>query len=72
MAVLQYRRVVTGLDDRGQSCVIVDEPIEGPLARIPLVWVTDGVPADNSAREDFAVVQYGFDLMHAGGTLFFL
>lgn len=29
MAVIKYRRVVTGLNAEGQSCVIIDEPVSG-------------------------------------------
>ena len=59
------RRVVTGLDEAGQSGVIVDGPglPYGEGAR--MIWRSD-VPADNSARTDCEPVAFSFDLMKQG------
>ena len=62
-----YRRVVTGLNEQGQSSVILDGPVSGT----PVVaWRTKTVPADNSGSNDIDVPQFGFDLMHDGGSNF--
>jgi quercetin dioxygenase-like cupin family protein len=40
------RRVVTGLDAEGRSCVLID----GPCSRV--IWSTQDVPADNGGALD--------------------
>ena len=66
------RRVVTGLDGQGRSCVIVDGPPHSFGAGDGgFVWRTDAVPADNSPAADFARVDFSYDLFHDGGTNFF-
>jgi quercetin dioxygenase-like cupin family protein len=66
------RRVVTGINAEGKSCVTIDGPLlelgAGGGAR--LAWRTDSVPADNSGTGDVPPAQFGFDLMHGGGTMF--
>lgn len=65
------RRVVTGLDAEGRSCVIIDGPVpqHGPVAN--LVWRTSSVPADNSGTAD-ASDPYAMEMLHDGGTNFIL
>jgi mannose-6-phosphate isomerase-like protein (cupin superfamily) len=65
----QYRRVVTGLDGDGKSCVIIDGPVPGGKG---LVWRTVGVPADNAGSVDTAGVPYTMELMHGGGSNFII
>jgi quercetin dioxygenase-like cupin family protein len=65
------RRVVTGLDAEGRSCVLID----GPLLSLggggaELAWRTASVPADNSEQADCAGVVFDFAAMHSGGTMF--
>lgn len=71
MADPSRRRVVTGLDEAGRSCVIIDGPVprHGPVAN--LVWRTGSVPADNSGNAD-AAVPYAMEMLHDGGTNFIL
>lgn len=74
---MTYRRVVTGLDAQGRSCVLVDGP---PIALGHGVndgggggylWRTASVPADNSGREDIAVTPpFSYDWFHDGGSNF--
>lgn len=66
------RRVITGIDTEGKSCVTIDGPLLdlGAGGGGKLAWRTDSVPADNSGTGDVAPATFGFDLMHAGGTLF--
>ena len=59
------RRVVTGLNEAGKSCVIVDGPglPYGQGAR--MIWRSE-VPADNSTQADCEPVAFSFDLMERG------
>lgn len=63
------RRVVTGLDAEGRSCVILDGPLV-PLGETSgLAWLTEAIPADNSGSGDCPHGPFSFDLMHAGGSI---
>ncbi|MDG2002064.1 MAG: cupin domain-containing protein [Novosphingobium sp.] len=59
-----HRRVVTGHDDAGKSCVMIDGLIPRAHTMGGVAWRTDTFPADNSARTDFTPEPYTFDLMH--------
>jgi quercetin dioxygenase-like cupin family protein len=64
------RRVVTGLNADGKSCVIIDGPCL-PMKTIgELVWSTAGHPADNSGSDDIATPESPLALMHGGGSVF--
>jgi quercetin dioxygenase-like cupin family protein len=65
------RRVITGLDADGKSCVTID----GPLVALAggggkLAWRTEGLPADNAGSADCPGGTFGFEMMHAGGAMF--
>ena len=67
---LAHRRVVTGLNQQGQSCVVID----GPIPRFngisaALAWRTDKLPADNAGSED-AAAPYAVDMLHTPGSNF--
>jgi len=67
-----YRRVVTGLDAEGRSCIVIDGPIprfDAPIQSARFVWRTDALPADNAGAGDTAV-PYSMDLLHADGSNF--
>lgn len=74
---MTYRRVVTGLDAQGKSCVVVDGP---PISLGHGVndgggggylWRTAAVPADNSGVEDIAIAPpFSYDWFHDGGSNF--
>lgn len=66
-----YRRVVTGLDAEGRSCVTIDGPIarRSAMGGAALAWRTDALPADNTGSAD-AAVPYALDLLHAPGSNF--
>jgi len=69
---MTIRRVVTGLNEQGQSCVIVDGPPHGFGAGDGgYVWRTHAVPADNAPAHDIAPTDFSYDLFHDGGTNFF-
>jgi quercetin dioxygenase-like cupin family protein len=64
------RRVVTGIDAEGKSCVIIDGPCL-PMKRLgQLVWATASHPADNSGRDDIVAPESPLALMHGGGSVF--
>jgi len=65
------RRIVTGLNEAGKSCVVIDGevPRRRPVAN--LVWRTGALPADNSGTADEAV-PYEMDMLHDGGVNFIL
>jgi quercetin dioxygenase-like cupin family protein len=55
------RRVVTGIDADGRSCVMIDGPSK------MVIWSTAGTPADNTSTEDAGGGTFRFP---ASGTLF--
>jgi mannose-6-phosphate isomerase-like protein (cupin superfamily) len=65
------RRVVTGLDEQGRSCVVIDGPVPRVTSGANMVWRNAAVPADNSGSEDAGG---GFDPahLHDGGVTFLL
>jgi mannose-6-phosphate isomerase-like protein (cupin superfamily) len=65
------RRVVTGLDAEGRSCVVIDGPVPRHAPVANLVWRSAAVPADNSGSAD-AAVPYAMEMLHDGGTNFIL
>ena len=69
-ADLGLRRVVTGLDDDGESCVVIDGAIPqiSPI-NAAFVWRTEGYPADNSSNADTAV-PHDLELLHTDGSNF--
>ena len=69
-ALSSFRRVVTGLNGQGNSCVIIDGAIPCDEAfPAALVWRTETLPADNSGRED-PVVPYTMEMLHPTGSAF--
>lgn len=75
MAFKDYRRVVTGLDAQGRSCVVMDGPIpsfdpgEGGISSAALAWRTASLPADNAGADETAV-PYRTELLHESGSNF--
>jgi mannose-6-phosphate isomerase-like protein (cupin superfamily) len=70
MADLESRRVVTGIDAEGKSCVIIDGAIPGFTgANTALAWHTDAQPADNSGNAD-AVRPFEIEMLHTPGSNF--
>jgi quercetin dioxygenase-like cupin family protein len=55
------RRVVTGLDEQGRSCILIDGP------STDVIWRTESAPTDNSSMADAGGVPFTFDLP-VGGT----
>ena len=68
---LAQRRVVTGLNDEGQSCVIIDGPVPqfGTGLGAALIWQSKTQPADNSGNADTAE-PYAIDMLHTPGSTF--
>lgn len=59
------RRVVTGLDAEGRSCIVID----GPVPQKQLVWHTPAMPADNAGTAD-ASIPFTMDLLKDGSSCF--
>jgi quercetin dioxygenase-like cupin family protein len=70
-ATSRSRRVVTGLNDQGQSCVIIDGPVQRHGQPASLIWRSASVPADNTGRKDTSA-HYTMDMLHDGGSNFML
>jgi quercetin dioxygenase-like cupin family protein len=69
-ALSSYRRVVTGLDEAGRSCVVIDGPIPCENGfNAALAWRTAAVPADNSGSGD-PVAAYTLEMLHPAGSAF--
>lgn len=71
MSDLAHRRVVTGLNGEGKSCVIVDGPIPqfSTSMGAALIWQTRTQPADNSGTADTAE-PYSIEMLHNPGSTF--
>jgi quercetin dioxygenase-like cupin family protein len=65
------RRVVTGLNAEGKSCVIIDGEVARPTATSNLVWQS-GLPADNSGQADAAAKPFEIATVHHDGSNFLL
>jgi quercetin dioxygenase-like cupin family protein len=71
MSAATIRRVVTGLNAEGRSCVLFDGPVPQLGPGPGVVWRTETLPADNSGSADTAV-PYSMELLHAGGSTLLL
>lgn len=65
-----WRRVITGLDANGKSCVIIDGDVPRPASTSNLVWQS-ALPADNSGSED-AARTFDIATVHHDGSNFLL
>ena len=67
------RRVVTGTDAQGQSCVLFDSAAPNVnthvSARMTDMWVYDRAPAPLSGVRDDGALPFSFEPPHAGGHL---
>ena len=64
-----YRRVVTGLNEAGRSCVIFDGPggiLAGEGVTTRLLWQSDEAPASNEGNEEGAREPSSFKLPPGG------
>ncbi len=57
------RRVITGTDADGRSCILIDGPSSS------LIWSSDASPADNGGNADAGAASWTFDIP-TGGTRF--
>ena len=69
MSDLAHRRVITGLNAAGQSCVVIDGPIPQDNAMPAALAWRSAVPADNSGAAD-AAVPYALEVLHSGHANF--
>lgn len=65
------KRVVTGLNAAGKSCVLIEGEVPRRRPGANLVWRTGALPADNSGTADEAV-PYEMEMLHDGGVNFIL
>jgi mannose-6-phosphate isomerase-like protein (cupin superfamily) len=65
------RRVVTGLDEAGRSCVLIDGEVPRVTPGANLIWRNAAIPADNSGSAD-AGGGYDPAHLHDGGVTFLL
>jgi quercetin dioxygenase-like cupin family protein len=65
---ISNRRVVTGLDSAGRSCVIVDEPVSAPDGGSAFVWRTDTLPASNAGKADAGALPFSIQLLRSGSN----
>jgi quercetin dioxygenase-like cupin family protein len=63
----RHRRVVTGLDADGRSCIIIEGPVPQPSQTSNLVWQSS-LPADNSGAADAARPFTIADVHHDGSN----
>lgn len=71
MAERSWRRVVTGLNAEGKSCVLIDGAVPRHSPAANLIWRSGAMPADNAGSED-AAVPYDMAMLHDGGSNFIL
>ena len=70
MSAAPNRRVVTGLDADGKSCVIIDETMSRHGGLSDAIW-RSAIPADNSGSTDMAAAHTA-EMLHDGGSNFIL
>lgn len=68
---IDNRRVVTGLDADGRSCVLFDGPVDAG-ERSALVWSSATIPASNVGTADAGGGGFSFDSLRGGGSHFML
>ncbi|HEX7821765.1 MAG TPA: cupin domain-containing protein [Sphingobium sp.] len=49
------RRIVTGLDVEGRSCILIDGPVPRTATGNQLIWRAASLPADNGGTADTSV-----------------
>ena len=70
MNALSARRVVTGLNAAGRSCVLIDGEVPHFAEKgVALVWATRDYPASNAGSAD-PVSPYEIDMLHMPGSNF--
>lgn len=71
MSMRKYRRVVTGLNAEGKSCVIIDGPVPENEVSTSVIWRTNSLPADNSGTDDTSI-PFSRELLSCSGSRFIL
>jgi len=68
---MKIRRLVTGLDSDGRSCIALDGPMETVAdGKVKMIWSSEGVPARNDAPVGSGDLTFDFDIPRRGGTAF--
>jgi len=66
------RRIVSGLDSKGESAIVIDEEMQfssGFSSGNVLAWMTENAPADNEAFPQPGAV-FDFNLIHSAASTF--
>ncbi|MCE7795720.1 cupin domain-containing protein [Sphingobium sufflavum] len=63
------RRIVTGLDEQGRSCILIDGPVPRTERGNQLIWRAPALPADNGGGED-ASVPFAMEHLKDGSATF--
>jgi mannose-6-phosphate isomerase-like protein (cupin superfamily) len=70
------RRVVTGLDAEGRSCVLFDGVVEPlvppPGGSVVNIWRSASLPADNTGGDDLGSCEFEHDQLTSPGSSFIL
>jgi quercetin dioxygenase-like cupin family protein len=66
-----HRRIVTGLNADGKSCLLIDGDIARPASTSNLIWQSS-LPADNSGQTDAAARPFEIATVHHDGSNFLL
>ncbi len=64
------RRVVTGLNAEGKSCIVIDGPLAPLSPTTALAWRTEGLPADNTGSADAVGQGFSPAMLAQGGATF--
>lgn len=68
---MKVRRVITGLDAQGRSCIALDETLETIAEKaLKVIWKSDTLPARNDAQVGAADFNFSFDILRRGGSAF--
>lgn len=68
---MKVRRVITGLDAQGRSCIALDETLETISGgALKAIWVSETLPARNDGNVGAADFSFSFDITRRGGSAF--
>lgn len=70
---MKVRRVITGLDSDGRSCIALDETLETISGgALKAIWTSDTLPARNDGEVGAADFNFSFDVTRRGGSGFMI
>jgi quercetin dioxygenase-like cupin family protein len=70
---MKVRRVITGLDAEGRSCVALDETLETISGgALKAIWASETLPARNDGEVGAADINFNFGITKNGGSGFMI